>query len=29
MAVLKKAWLNMDWLWAAAFIVAGIMTLFT
>ena len=28
-AVLKKAWLNTDQLWAAAFIVAAIITLFT
>ena len=28
-AVLKKAWLNTDQLWAAAFIVAAVITLFT
>jgi hypothetical protein len=28
-AVLKKAWLNTDQLWAAAFIVAALITLFT
>ena len=28
-AVLRKAWLNPDRLWAAAFIVAAIITLFT
>ena len=28
-AVLRKAWLNTDQLWAAAFIVAAMITLFT
>jgi hypothetical protein len=28
-AVLRKAWLNTDQLWAAAFIVAAAITLFT
>jgi hypothetical protein len=28
-AVLRKAWVNLDWLWAGAFIVAGLLTFFT
>ena len=28
-AVLRKAWLNTDQLWAAAFVFAGVVTLFT
>ena len=28
-AVLRKAWVNLDGVWAAAFIVAGVLTLFT
>jgi hypothetical protein len=28
-AVLRKAWVNLDGVWAAAFIVAGLLTLFT
>jgi len=28
-AVLKKAWINLDWLWAGAFVLAGVLTLFT
>ena len=28
-AVLRKAWVNLDGLWAAAFVVAGLLTLFT
>ena len=28
-AILRKAWVNTDWLWAGAFIVAGVVTLFT
>ena len=28
-ALLRKAWLNLDWLWAGAFIVAGVVTFFT
>jgi hypothetical protein len=28
-AVLRKAWVNLDWIWAGAFIVAGLLTLFT
>ena len=28
-AVLRKAWINLDGLWAAAFVVAGLLTLFT
>jgi hypothetical protein len=27
--VLRKAWLNTEWLWAGAFVVAGVLTLFT
>jgi hypothetical protein len=28
-AVLRKAWINLDGVWAAAFVVAGLLTLFT
>src|SRR4051812_6417506 len=28
-AVLRKAWVNLDWIWAGAFIVAGLLTMFT
>ena len=28
-AVLRKAWLNLDGVWAAAFVAAGVLTLFT
>jgi hypothetical protein len=28
-AVLRRAWLNTEWLWAGAFVVAGVVTLFT
>ena len=28
-AVLKKAWLNLDAVWAGAFVLAGVLTLFT
>jgi hypothetical protein len=28
-AILRQAWLNTEWLWAAAFILAGVTTLFT
>jgi hypothetical protein len=28
-AVLRKAWLNTEWLWAGAFVAAGLLTLFT
>ena len=28
-AVLRKAWVNLDGVWAAAFVVAGLLTLFT
>ncbi|UGS36871.1 hypothetical protein [Capillimicrobium parvum] len=28
-ALLRKTWLNLDWLWAGAFIVAGVVTFFT
>jgi hypothetical protein len=28
-AVLRKAWINLDGVWAAAFVLAGVLTLFT
>ena len=28
-AVLRKAWVNLDALWAGAFILAGLLTFFT
>ena len=28
-AVVKKAWINLDWLWAGAFVVAGLLTFFS
>ena len=28
-AVLKKAWINLDAVWAGAFVLAGVLTLFT
>jgi hypothetical protein len=28
-AVLRRAWVNTDWLWAGAFVLAGVVTLFT
>ena len=28
-AVLRQAWVNTEWLWAGAFVMAGIVTLFT
>jgi hypothetical protein len=28
-AILRQAWLNTEWLWAGAFIMAGVITLFT
>jgi hypothetical protein len=28
-AVLRKAWINLDGVWAAAFVAAGILTLIT
>jgi hypothetical protein len=28
-ALLRKAWLNLDWLWAGAFVIAGVITFFT
>jgi hypothetical protein len=28
-AILRQAWLNTEWLWAGAFVIAGIATLFT
>jgi hypothetical protein len=27
--VLRRAWLNTEWLWAGAFVLAGVVTLFT
>jgi hypothetical protein len=29
LAVLRKAWINLDGVWAAAFVLAGVLTLFT
>ncbi len=28
-ALLRRAWLNLDWLWAGAFVTAGVVTFFT
>jgi uncharacterized membrane protein YdcZ (DUF606 family) len=28
-AVLRKAWINLDEVWAAAFVAAGVLTFFT
>ena len=28
-AVVRQAWLNTEWLWASAFVMAGLLTLFT
>jgi uncharacterized membrane protein YdcZ (DUF606 family) len=28
-AVLRKAWINLDGVWAAAFVAAGVLTFFT
>jgi hypothetical protein len=28
-AILRQAWLNTEWLWAGAFVLAGVVTLFT
>jgi len=28
-AILRQAWLNTEWLWAGAFVMAGVITLFT
>jgi hypothetical protein len=28
-SVLKKAWINLDWVWAGAFVLAGVLTMFT
>jgi hypothetical protein len=28
-AVLRRAWVNTEWLWAGAFVLAGVVTLFT
>jgi hypothetical protein len=28
-AILRRAWINLDAVWAAAFVVAGVLTLFT
>ena len=27
--VLRKAWINLDWVWAGAFVLAGVLTMFT
>jgi hypothetical protein len=29
LGVLRKAWINLDWVWAGAFVSAGVLTLFT
>jgi hypothetical protein len=29
LAVLRKAWINLDAVWAGAFVLAGVITLFT
>jgi hypothetical protein len=29
LAILRKAWINLDGVWAAAFVLAGVLTLFT
>jgi hypothetical protein len=29
LAILKQAWLNTEWLWAGAFVMAGALTLVT
>jgi hypothetical protein len=29
LAVLRKAWINLDAVWAGAFVIAGVLTLFT
>jgi hypothetical protein len=29
LAILRSAWVNTEWLWAAAFVLAGVVTLFT
>jgi hypothetical protein len=28
-AIVKQAWLNTEWIWAGAFVLAGVLTLFT
>lgn len=28
-AILRRTWINLDWLWAGAFVIAGFVTLFT
>jgi hypothetical protein len=28
-AILRKAWVNLDWVWASAFVCAGVVTFFT
>jgi hypothetical protein len=28
-AILRRAWINLDGVWAAAFVLAGVLTLFT
>jgi hypothetical protein len=28
-AIVRQAWLNTEWLWASAFVMAGLLTLFT
>ena len=29
LGILRKAWINLDWVWAGAFVCAGVLTLFT
>jgi len=29
LGVLRKAWINLDWMWAGAFVGAGVLTMFT
>jgi hypothetical protein len=29
LGILRKAWINLDWVWAAAFVGAGVLTMFT
>jgi hypothetical protein len=28
-AIVRQAWVNTEWLWAGAFVLAGVATLFT
>jgi hypothetical protein len=29
LSILRKAWINLDGVWAAAFVLAGVLTFFT